>query len=380
MAFMKPIPLSKIPIHKHLFCYEIKYDGFRAALQWDTHHIKLLSKNHYDLSEKFPEIIRFCKEVEPIVQKYLPLTLDGELVILNHSGQANFSLIQTRGRTDDSETIQHYAKQRPASFLVFDMLTFKGKDLRPEQYGERKKILQQLFNEIDYPSLTKKRMQQVSMFNDPDELQKIVFEQQGEGIVAKKLNSPYQRGKSHTDWFNIKNWRTVYGFLTMFDPNNGYYDVQVYDGKTPINIGKCKHGLDAASAQTLKEFFTREGEERKDGCYHLPPAICVGIHTLDMPHGELREPSFAYIASNVDPEDCTIKKLHLDLAQLPPSIDYSNLEKVYWPEPFLLKSDLLIYLRRIMPYILPFLKDRLATLIRCPEGVHGDYFFQKSLR
>lgn len=56
----------------------------------------------------------------------------------------------------------------------------------------------------------------------------------------------------------------------------------------------------------------------------------------------------------------------------------SNLEKLYWPEDNLTKADLVHYYVRVAPYLLPYLKDRPLVLTRYPDGIHGQWFYNKN--
>src|SRR5699024_4632128 len=79
------------------------------------------------------------------------------------------------------------------------------------------------------------------------------------------------------------------------------------------------------------------------------------------------------------PDECTIEKLKLDMAMIPPKVELSNTNKVFWPNQGLTKGDLLIYIREVSSYMLPFLKEKALTVIRAPDGFQGESFFQKSL-
>ncbi|MDY0404501.1 DNA ligase D [Virgibacillus sp. 179-BFC.A HS] len=145
-----------------------------------------------------------------------------------------------------------------------------------------------------------------------------------------------------------------------------------------ISIGQCKHGLDAKAAKTVKQVFMNNGSFNGK-IYALPPAIVASIRTLDLYQGELREPSFQRIETEMDVSECTLERLMIDQAMLPASIDYSNPEKIYWPKAAINKAAYLVYMREISAFMLPFLQNRLLTLIRCPEGVEKESFFQKHL-
>jgi bifunctional non-homologous end joining protein LigD len=378
MDVMKPIATSDIPTDGG-WSYEVKYDGFRCVLHWGKNRsVTLISKNKKDLTAQFPEIVAFCKEKEEKVKELLPLQLDGELVILNNAYQANFSRVQKRGRLKNVDSIQKAADERPANLLIFDIMQISGKDLSKNPFETRKKALSTFFDKAEFRRDMWNRIGYVEAFDNPDELWKIIFNHKGEGMIAKRKKSMYVEGKKHHDWYKIKNWRLIHGFLTAYDSKNDYFDVQVFDGDKLYPVGKCKHGLDGEEFQTVKQLFLENGA--KQGVqFTLPPAVCAEIHTLDIYQDELREPEFNRIAPDITPEECTTERLQLDLAMLPTSIDFANTEKLYWPDVNLTKGNFLAYIREISPYILPFLANRALTTIRCPDGVNGESFFQKHL-
>lgn len=370
MDWMKPIERDDIPEGDE-WLYEVKYDGFRCELSMsDNKNIALISKNGHDISNKFPEIINWCKQNDDYFKRKLPLKLDGELVILNHRYQANFAQIQTRERMKSVERIEEQANQRPASFIVFDITEIRGHKLQEDKLSLRKEILHQLIQPLDSSVL-----KCVDTFNSAPEIQKVVSSFKSEGIVAKRKDSVYQKGKNHYDWYKIKNWRVIQAILTEYNPNNGYFTVNVLDNDYLINIGTCKHGLPKESAETVQKLFKQQGD-LVGGSYHLPPAITSTINTLDLYGGELREPAFKNIHPNIPYTECTIDKLQLDMAQLP--IEVSNTDKYLWPDIFK-KKDLLVYIREISPWMLRFLKKRALTVIRCPDGIEEESFFQKNL-
>jgi len=374
MNIMKPIPSSGIPEGDE-WLYEVKYDGFRCVLNWSSGgEVTLISKRDKDLTANFPEIIAACRRVESAVKSLLPVKLDGELVVLNNSYQANFSLIQKRGRLKNKDSIEKAAASRPAALMIFDLLELKGKSLTEIGFMKRKKQLEYFFEYMEGQDHLKK----VQAYENSDVLRSTVFHFKGEGIIAKRNNSLYQTGKKHRDWFKVKNWRTIEAFLIAYDPENGYFSAGVFENGEVKEIGKCKHGLDTDAQQTLKQLFLSNGEKAGD-IYQLPPAICAKIHTLDLFKNELREPEFAELLPHTPPEECTMEKINLDMAMIPESVDVSNIDKVFWPEQSLKKGNLLVYMREVAPYMLPFLRDRALTLIRCPDGVLGEHFFQKHL-
>ncbi|RLL42838.1 DNA ligase D [Oceanobacillus piezotolerans] len=372
MNIMKPIVSEDIPNGEE-WVYEVKYDGFRCILDWNVDgNVKLISKNNTDLTAQFPEIVTYCHNNEAIISKYLPVRLDGELVVLNNAFQANFSWIQKRGRLKDKQRIEKESQKRPAAFMAFDMIAENGVSYESKAFHLRKQSLEAFCNNLSGEQF----IQYVKAYSNSNELWRKVFEYKGEGMIAKRKNSLYTSGKGHRDWFKIKNWRTIQGFVTTYNPDNGYYSFRVFNQDVIVEVGKVKHGLDGDAADTLKQLFLSNGEW--DGkVYTLPPAICASVHTLDLYREELREPAFSSLLPAISANDCTSLQLKLDLAMIPGEI--SKTDKIFWPKQGFAKGDLLAYFREISPYMLPYLKNRALTLIRCPDGVHGESFYQKHL-
>ncbi len=377
MEIMQPLTSEHLP-KENGWVYEIKYDGFRCVLHWELDGVTLISRNNKDLTCHFPEVTAFCRQLQAEAKPFLPLRLDGELVILNNKYQANFTWIQKRGRLKSASAIKKAADMRPASFLAFDLLQMNGKMLHTTPYSVRKSKLKAFIEKLSLTEKYSLPLAYVKTYENAHELQDIVFRFKAEGIIAKRKSANYLPGKNHRDWFKIKNWRTIYGLLTSFNLSNGYYSVQVSDGDEFLSIGKCKHGLDQEQASALKQLFLTKGK-KQGNTYTLPPAICARIHTLDLHKAELREPQFAGLIPGAAVENYTASRLKLDMAMLPEQIALTNTEKVFWPDSGMKKGDLLVYLREISPYMLPFLKERALTIIRSPDGVTGSHFFQKHL-
>ncbi|GAA0341029.1 DNA ligase D [Oceanobacillus oncorhynchi subsp. oncorhynchi] len=373
MKIMKPIASVEIPRGDE-WLYEVKYDGFRCVLNWDKNDIKLTSRNNKDLTEKFPEIINYCKKHSDVLSSYLPLKLDGELVVLNNQYQANFSWIQKRGRMKSKSSIEKAAKTRPACLMVFDVLQKDGESLENKIFLKRKELLNDFFAKTNLNS----RIQMVHAHKDFNRLWRIIYDHKGEGLIAKRKSSVYYDDKKHRDWFKIKNWRTIQVFLTHLNLKNGYFTTNVYNGEIVKEVGSCKHGLDDETRNTLTQLFLTKGHKRGD-VYALPPAICASIQTLDLYQDELREPNFKSLLPNISPNQCTTERLNLDMAMIPTSIELSNLDKVFWNEKEITKGDMVAYIREVSPYMLPFLQGKTLTAIRSPDGIHGESFFQKTL-
>ncbi|WP_255307038.1 hypothetical protein [Paraliobacillus sp. PM-2] len=183
---MQPKMLDQLPLGPNWF-YEIKYDGFRTEIIWSEQDIQIKGRRGTDLTLQFPEIFDWCKKKEHLIINELPIVFDGELVILNTKIQANFSLLQTRGRLRTTETIRKHAMKRPAHLLCFDLLTKQGRSLRNRPYKERKEQLDKVFKQLlgfTEAIQWKERLGYVTSSKEPDNIHRLVSENLGEGIIA----------------------------------------------------------------------------------------------------------------------------------------------------------------------------------------------------
>ncbi|WP_077307033.1 DNA ligase D [Terribacillus halophilus] len=373
MQVMKPIYRDTYPVGEE-WIYEVKYDGFRAVLTVTDDHICLTSKNGVDLTAQFPEVISYCKQQKQLVQKHIPFSIDGELIIPKNKLSGDFGLLQTRGRMKAADRIQQTASKRPAVYMAFDLLTDSGKRQEKRRLSSRKQALQELIELFNaYPAA----IRYVDYSQNPETLLHDVVLHQGEGIIAKRSASTYKTGKQHHDWYKIKNWRTISAVLTAYDTVNDYFHAQLADDEGRfVPVGKCKHGLEDKERNTLTAFFKENGKA-VNNLLTLPPAICAKIHCLGQSDEELREPRFQGLSPQTTASDCTVQQAFLDLAQFPESVELSKLDKLYWEQASIEKLRYLLYIRTVAPFMLPHMVNRELTVIRCPDGVEADFFYQK---
>lgn len=350
--------------------YQIKYDGFRCGVEWTAESVRLWSRNGKELTKQFPEIVEVCQSLTNQIRDYLPIFLDGELVILRTSYQADFSLIQTRGRMRASDKIKRASNERPATFLCFDILQFKGKDSTKHATDKRQQLLETIFQHID----TNKTIKPITTFRNTDEIMQIMRLHQAEGIIAKNNNYHYAQGKRTDQWIKTKYYRSFPVFLTGWNRQNDYFDVSIFDNGEIISCGKVKHGFSEDEKDTLTTFIKENGQKTNNQ-WQLEPSVCLQINCLDWGDGELREPVFDRFRFDLKPEDCTLEQLKLGLAQLPEDIEITKPDKLFYPS--VSKQEYVTYMRAVAPFILPRLKNKRLTTIRFPDGVDEKSFYQK---
>src|SRR4029077_6658263 len=159
--------------------YEPKWDGFRGILENDGGELALWSRNERPLLRYFPEL-------EPL-DKLLPphSALDGEIVI-SKKGKLDFDSMQLRLHPAESR-IRKLSAEIPAQFIVFDILLWKGEKVHKLPLEKRRKELER----------KAKRFQLSPYTRDPDDATRWLdrIEAAGlDGVVAKRLDSPYRPG------------------------------------------------------------------------------------------------------------------------------------------------------------------------------------------
>lgn len=363
--------------------YEVKYDGFRAMLQWTAAgEIKLSSRNGNDLLPQFPEIAAFLKEEEKLFSPYAPFILDGELVQLTNEFKADFSAIQVRGRMRSKAKITKQAADFPCKLLIFDCLQLKGENIADRPFQERKTTLMDFFKGTSLPLSPNmssiQLIQFVPVHRDFQKLWDNILLHDGEGVMFKRPEHAYEPGVRSVAWLKFKNWKYTYCFITAFGKDNEYYYVGVYRGQEIVPIGQFLFGIKPEEKNALKQIIksNKTGEDNK--FIYVEPAICVELKYLEMYDEQMREPHFHQFCFNMIPAECTYDKFTFHQRNLPADLQITHPEKPLWKKPDIHKMEYIQYLLDISPYMLPFLKDRLLTVIRYPHGMLGKAFYQKN--
>jgi len=362
--------------------YETKYDGYRCLLYWEKGKQvpDLISRGGRVLNKSFPEIVRFCKRISDDIQSYLPLMLDGEIVYLINDYQSNFSVVQKRGRMKDTQNIELQAKIFPCHYVVFDLLQFKRKSQTNHQLKSRKQQLAQLFENLGLPKVKTNDsipMQLIDVFEDSSLLWHNIQTYNGEGVVAKKIDSKWLEGNRTKNWLKIKNWKYITVIVTKFDQSNGFFNGFIYKENRLVEVVSFKHGLKEDESKALITMFKTHGTYLGSEVWELHPSICVTVACIDFDGVKLREPRFHAFQLDVNPSDCDWQQMQRQLNPIPEHVSVTHPEKPIFLERGYTKDDYLLYLQKIAPLMLPFLQNRLLTVIRYPHGAPGESFYQK---
>ena len=383
---LKPMLLTdstEVPVGDE-WLFETKYDGFRCILTWEKEERTpiLKSRNDNILNQMFPEIVSFCEEIYNEIKQYLPLVLDGELVYLINDFQSEFSIVQKRGRLQNHDKIESNAKSFPCHYIVFDLLELEGKSKAKNYLKTRKQLLAKFFKSLHLPTHVdykdEKRLQAIDVFEDSALLWQKVITNNGEGIIAKKSTSKWLEATRTNNWLKIKNWRYVDVILTKFERSNGYFSAAVYRDESLIEVVTFLHGMKDEEKKTLITMFEKYGTLLNNQVWEIPASICVAVACIDFDGSKLREPRFHSFKLNKNPSECNSQQMQRQLNPIPERVSVTHPDKPVFPSSNITKDDYLFYLQKAAPYMLPFLQNRLLTVIRYPHGVPGESFYQKN--
>ena len=402
--------------------FELKLDGYRLIASKSRGEALLLTRNGNDYTGVFPEIARAVKSLP-----FDDCIIDGEVVCLDAKGIPSFSRLQQRGRLSSPLEIRRAAVELPATFYAFDLIAFEDFDLRPLPLLRRKELLSDVV-----PKLGALR------YLDHIEREGEAFLEQVtalglEGIVAKKSEAPYRKGRS-SQWLKIKAERTgdfvIVGFTKPKGSRSHLGALQLGDwvNGTLVYAGRVGTGFNDGLLKELHELL--DPIVRRDplcaGPVYGPGSeplkseqipetstttwvdavhVCEVRYREFTPDGLLRHATFLRLRTDKGPHECERQGWSLpiengasevqagavnniaEVSHDPPAppakgpvqknITFSNLKKIYWPAEKYTKGDLIEYYRAMSKWLLPYLVNRPVVLTRFPDGIDGKSFYQK---
>ena len=175
------------------WAFEIKWDGVRALAFADAAGLKVCSRRGEDATHRYPELTAMAKALEGH-----EAVLDGEVVAFDAEGRPSFQTLQRRMGLSRPETINRRAVEIPVDYVAFDVLWLDGKSVMTEPYERRRELLAGL-------GLDGERWRAPAHHQGPGEDFLAAARKQGlEGIVCKRLGSPYRPGARSRDWLKIR--------------------------------------------------------------------------------------------------------------------------------------------------------------------------------
>lgn len=261
----------------HIF--EPKIDGHRLIYSREAGEIQLYTKDTKEVTLKYPELWTGIHE---------DVVLDGEAVITDPAtGDISSVLLKERLQLSEERRIEASAASHPVNFIVFDVLHYRGHDLRALPLMRRKAILQTI--RIDNPNISVIPYVQ----DEGVRLFESIREQRMEGIVAKKKDSKYFSGRRVPAWQNVIHWTTVDVVITGYRRSKFGWLVSMKEGDQLRPAGMITSGVTFAH----KQFFYSVCKKIESGSYkdiiHLEPTLRAKIKTRNFSrNGMLRNPVF----------------------------------------------------------------------------------------
>ncbi len=186
--------LAELPAKDEGWAAELKWDGVRAIAYCRPGRLRLQSRNLLDVTAQYPEVRRLARQLGT-----LDAVLDGELVAFDEGGRPSFERLQQRIHQTTESVVRRRMKTHPVTYVIFDLLYLDGHDLTDQPYERRRQLLDML--ELDGESWQAPGYS----VGHARELLAATAEQGLEGLVLKRLDSPYVPGKRGSTWLKVKN-------------------------------------------------------------------------------------------------------------------------------------------------------------------------------
>jgi bifunctional non-homologous end joining protein LigD len=365
--------LVKEPPRGDDWLHEIKLDGYRILARVEEGKAQLWSRNAKNWTERFATVAR---AVEALA---VPTAiLDGEVAMLLPDGTTSFNALQN-------------AAGGELTYFLFDVIYLDGWSLTAAPLEERKKVLRDLLAGSSTPLRYSEHV-----VGSGEEFFREACRLKLEGIVSKKRDAPYTPGRVRT-WLKIKcqqEQELVIGGFT--DPEGkrsglGALLLGVYDDGKLRYAGKVGTGFSVKVAQDLRQKLDKLAQAtspfggkvpRMSRAHWVKPelvaVVSFGEWTRD---GRLRHPSFKSLREDKPPRKVIREKpvtaTRGDETITIEGVRITHADRVIYPEQEITKGDLAAFYVSIADWILPHLLDRPTTLVRCPEGLGGECFYQK---
>jgi bifunctional non-homologous end joining protein LigD len=201
-----PSPLLLEPMYASIgseipgdgWTFEPKYDGIRVLAFATSAEVKLMTRNGKDKAPQFPEIVASLKKLAGQTRR--SLVLDGEIVALIDGEPARFQELQSRMHVKEVRMIARHSSATPAALILFDILMDGDDGLVREPWSERRARLLKRVGKHASPQL---RVTESIAGNGKKMLDKARREG-WEGIIAKRIDSPYEPGNRSRNWLKLK--------------------------------------------------------------------------------------------------------------------------------------------------------------------------------
>ncbi|KXV13080.1 ATP-dependent DNA ligase [Caballeronia megalochromosomata] len=359
---------------------ESKLDGYRLLARVDKKRVKLLTRNGHDWTTRFPLLVAELKELQ-----LTSAWLDGEIVVLKN-GIPSFSALQNAVDGQSNKDILYF---------LFDVMFLDGKDLRKVPLWSRRALLAPIVENAG------ERLLYSQDFDAPPAQ---IFEAATglglEGLVLKRRNAVYESGRTQT-WLKAKarlRQELVICGMTARGGNDGEVGsllLGYYVGGKLHDAGSVGTGWDSKTARDLwKQLTPLEVDAtpfntllKKPGRWSkraagserwVKPILVAEVEFTEWTADEvIRQASFIGLRLDKDALGVVREGGTTQASEPLPQLKITHPERVIDASASVTKADLVRFYASVAERILPHLKDRPVALVRAPDGVAGNLFFQK---
>ncbi len=410
--------------------YEPKLDGYRVIALVQGATVRLQSRRGLDLTACFPEL------ATDLAAQAAQMILDGEIVALDAAGRPSFNALQNRAQLKTAAEIAAAQRDTPVVLVCFDLLHFAGLNLRAAPYRDRRRYLAQCLLPSKHLQLVhvSENAEQLYAAALSQGFEGIIAKRLDSVYQAGRRSRAWLKIKAaRSAEFVIGGYTRGQGAREPL----GALLLGYWEGKSLRYAGHVGSGL---NDEVIGSLLKRAAKlERRTSPFADPPPLHRPTHWLKpelvaevsfsdwTPGGALRAPVFVRLREDIAPgtvrkragdaaaraaplaattrgagaaapapvtntaarEAATVLQQlenpanRMDLAVGDARIKLTNLDRIYWPaaprtrHPAITKRDLIRYLAGVARFMLPHLADRPLTMIRMPEGINGERFFQK---
>ena len=188
---------GRLPRAEEGWAFEVKWDGVRALLYWRRGHpgqIRIESRNRKEIGPRYPELHALGRQLGR-----REVVLDGEVVAFDERGLPSFERLQKRMHLTSESAIARAVREIPVTYAIFDLLYLDGRPTIELPYHQRRELLEGLRLKGPAWQVPAQRV------GGGAELLAATAEQGLEGVIAKRLDSPYRPGERSGEWVKIKN-------------------------------------------------------------------------------------------------------------------------------------------------------------------------------